>query len=167
MGSTNPAKVNAVKGAFEQIFPGEELKMCPCSAASGVSDQPMGDEETRQGATTRAQNAAKHFADANDGCTPDYAVGLEGGCGDAACHTGYAGSLECFAWMVVIAQHGTQQERISSARTASFVLPRPITDLMHKEGLELGDADDRIFAQTNTKQKVRVYALHSSCAVCS
>jgi len=38
------------------------------------------------------------------------------------------------------------------ARSGSFVLPKQIAALV-AEGLELGDADDRVFGQTNSKQK--------------
>lgn len=42
-------------------------------------------------------------------------------------------------------------EKFGSARTASFFLPEAIATLV-KGGLELGDADDKVFGSTNNKQ---------------
>jgi len=52
-------------------------------------------------------------------------------------------SLECFAWVVVQAPGG----RCSHARSASFLLPQAVSDLILDEGLELGAADDRVFGR--------------------
>jgi non-canonical (house-cleaning) NTP pyrophosphatase len=52
------------------------------------------------------------------------------------------------AWVVIYARDG----RMGKARSGAFVLPREVTVLV-AEGLELGDADDRVFGQSNSKQK--------------
>ena len=72
-------------------------------AASGVSDQPMGRSETRQGAINRARRAAEMFAEEH-GAQPDFAVGLEGGVEDDAVHAEHGvgeDTLYCFAWMAI------------------------------------------------------------------
>lgn len=51
--------------------------------------------------------------------------------------------LECFAWVVVRSPCGGT----SHARSASFQLPPAVSELMLREGLELGDADDRVFGR--------------------
>ena len=51
--------------------------------------------------------------------------------------------LECFAWVVVQAPGGAT----SQARTATFPLPPAISELMLRDGLELGDADDAVFGR--------------------
>ncbi len=51
--------------------------------------------------------------------------------------------LECFAWVVVRSPCGGT----SHARSASFSLPPAVSELMLREGLELGDADDRVFGR--------------------
>ncbi len=61
---------------------------------------------------------------------------------------GSGSARQCFAWMAVLSG-----ERMSSSRTASFVLPLAISDLMQNEGLELGDADDKVFGRSNSKQQ--------------
>lgn len=53
VGSTNPVKVNAVQEAFRACFPGWMFDVRGIKAASGVSDQPMTDKETRSGAIVR------------------------------------------------------------------------------------------------------------------
>jgi hypothetical protein len=39
----------------------------------------------------------------------------------------------------------------SVARTAAFILPPSISNLMEKEGMELGHASDKIFSKNNSK----------------
>ena len=68
IGSKNPAKVNAVKDAFRDY----NVDIIAVDAASGVSEQPMTDEETIKGAINRALEAAEK-AGASIG------IGLEGG----------------------------------------------------------------------------------------
>lgn len=75
VGSTNPAKVDAVVAAFRDL--GYVAEVIGFSVASGVAAQPFSDEETIQGAVNRAQ-AVLHAAD-EAGIPCDWAVGLEGG----------------------------------------------------------------------------------------
>ena len=139
VGSTNPGKIEAVRSAFSAVFPGSELRIYAVSVESGVPSQPRGDVETKNGAECRARNADNAYT-LEHGSTPDFAVGLEGGvCLEA---------VQCFAWMAI---HSRSQ--MSCARTASFSLPKAISDLMITEGLELGDADDKFFGRSNSKQE--------------
>lgn len=68
VGSKNPAKINAVKAAFKKT----DYEIVSIDAESGVSDQPMSDEETIRGAVNRAIEAAEK-GEAGIG------IGLEGG----------------------------------------------------------------------------------------
>ncbi|WP_079510100.1 DUF84 family protein [Mesobacillus jeotgali] len=68
IGSKNPAKINAVKEAFKDT----DVEIISIDAESGVSDQPMSDEETIRGAVNRAKQSAEK-AEAEIG------IGLEGG----------------------------------------------------------------------------------------
>lgn len=132
--SKNPVKILAVKNAFTQFFPDEAFDFESISIPSDVPDQPMGEEETLQGAENRVNNAKLEFE-------ADYWVGLEGGVsikGD---------ELEAFAWMVVLSREGK-----GKGRTGSFFLPPKVTRLVHL-GKELGEADDIVFGQSNSKQK--------------
>ncbi len=133
--STNPVKLTAVLNGFQRMFPGEVFKIGSINVPSGVSDQPMTDTESRQGAENRAENA-KQAAPGGD-----YWVGVEGGCG-------YLGSdLVAYAWIFVISQKAQ-----GCAQTALFRLPKKVQDLV-ESGLELGDADDIVFGKTNSKQE--------------
>ena len=80
VGSTNPCKVDAVRLSVASAFPEATVQVKAFSSPSGVSDQPMGDKETITGAGNRARAAATSFAE-SEGAPPDFAVGLEGGCG--------------------------------------------------------------------------------------
>jgi len=59
---------------------------------------------------------------------------------------GTASHLECYAWVVVRRKsdhdHGYNQD--STARSATFILPEAITELV-RQGKELGDATDEVF----------------------
>ena len=145
--SKNPVKINAVRRGFNRMFPDQVFQIQGIGVASGVSDQPMSDQSSRQGAITRAQNAMEAVPAA------DYWVGVEGGCKTQDA------DLVAFAWIVVLAQHAK-----GSARTAQFRLPKEVQRLV-EGGLELGDADDRVFGRTNSKQKSGAVGLLTSDVV--
>ena len=132
--SRNPVKIEAVRDALQDFLNGE-MEITGVSVPSGVSDQPMSEAETLQGASTRVSKSI----DLHPGF--DYYVGLEGGVEETA------SGLMAFAWMVI-----SDGERIGKARTASFFLPPKVAELVHG-GMELGDADDVVFAKTNSKQQ--------------
>lgn len=132
--SANPVKIQASRNGFERMFPREHFRVTGIAAPSGVSDQPMSDEETYQGAMNRALSAAQQAPDA------DYWIGIEGGLEEVD------GELRGFAWIVV-----RDRERIGKSRTATFIIPDEVAALIH-EGKELGDADDIVFNRSNSKQ---------------
>ncbi|WP_404329574.1 DUF84 family protein [Mesobacillus maritimus] len=68
IGSKNPAKIAAV----EQAFQGYAFEIVPVDTESGVSEQPLTDEETIRGAINRAVSAF-------DVSGADIGIGLEGG----------------------------------------------------------------------------------------
>jgi inosine/xanthosine triphosphatase len=140
--SRNPVKLRATEAAFGRVFDDPALKLDSISVSSGVSDQPLSDEETRRGAGNRVRNA-QHL-------TPDaaYWVGLEGGVeviGDR---------LTAFAWMAVLNPAGL----LGEARTVTLPLPPRIKALVD-QGIELGDANDRVFSTSNSKQKGGAFGL--------
>ena len=99
------------------------------------SGQPDSDGETRQGAINRV--AAARDARSN----ADFWVGLEGGI------ESQDDRLMAFAWMAVQDRHGTCGE----ARTVTLPLPPAVKELIDG-GLELGEANDRVFSTINSKQ---------------
>lgn len=132
--SKNPVKIEAVKEAFAECF-SSDFEIESFSVPSGVSDQPLGNKETRKGACNRAKNLKMQ----NPGC--DFYVGIEGG---VAMQNG---KMIAFAWMAV-----TTTKNLGMARTASFFLPTRVAELV-LVGYELGDADDMVFKKENSKQE--------------
>jgi inosine/xanthosine triphosphatase len=133
--STNPIKIESARLGFARMFPDEKFTISGVSAASGVPDQPMGEEETLEGAENRADNVSKMSKDA------DYWIGIEGGLKETA------RGMEAFAWIVVKSKKGT----VGRGRTGSFFIPEKVVKLVH-EGKELGVADDIVFGLKNSKQ---------------
>lgn len=117
--------------AFERPF-----SISGVQAASEVSAQPMGLEETLLGAKNRVKNAKNLFPEAS------YWVGIEGGVGQDA-HGMFA-----FAWIYIQDGKGTTGQ----AMTGTFYLPKKVADLV-AGGMELGLADDQVFDEENSKQK--------------
>jgi inosine/xanthosine triphosphatase len=132
--STNPVKIQAVLAGFQRMFPGQAFVARGLLAESGVSHQPMTDAETRQGALNRAAAVRAAVPEA------DFWLGIEGGC--EPLH----GRLACFAWTVVLGRG-----QCGESRTGMFFLPEAVAALVH-QGVELGEADDRVFGRVNSKQ---------------
>lgn len=140
--SRNPVKVAAVEAAFLRQFRQQPVETLAVSVPSGVGDQPRGDAETREGARNRVRNARDMHPVA------DFWVGLEGGI-DLVDE-----QLIAFAWMAVMDRDGS----IGEARSATLPLPPAVRALL-EEGLELGDANDRVFGTVNSKQEGGAFGL--------
>lgn len=134
--STNPVKASAVLEGFAQMFPEENFEIEMQEISSGVSPQPATDAETLIGAMNRAQGARK----AQPGL--QYYVGIEGGVEPTT-----EGGMRAFAWVIVLSNG-----RLGQARSGSFDLPPDIVALIN-EGVELGEADDRVFNRSDSKRK--------------
>ena len=135
--SKNPVKIQAVENGFVEMFPDVSIKIEGVSVPSNVSNQPMGNEETFQGAMNRAKNAQATVPNA------DFWVGVEGG---NIRHS--ETDMEVMAWIVVLSK-----EKMGKARTAGFFLPAAVIDLIN-QGYELGHADDIVFKLDNSKEKM-------------
>ncbi len=140
--SRNPVKIGATEQAFATLFPDATLEMLLADVGSGVSDQPKSDEETRVGSRNRAMAASDALPEA------DYWVGLEGGV------EVIDDQLMAFAWMAIKGRNG----KIGEARSATLPLPPAVKDLVDS-GMELGDANDRVFSTINSKQGGGAYGL--------
>ena len=134
--SKNPIKINSIKQGFLTVLNVIDADFLGISVSSEVGDQPMSAEETYQGANNRINNAIEKYPDA------DYYCGIEGGL------EYYDNDYYAFAWIVIRDKNGI----IGKARTGSFLLPSKITKLI-EQGIELGEADDIVFGQSNSKQK--------------
>jgi len=140
--SRNPVKIGAVHQAFTAVFAGGPPDIVSIDVDSGVGAQPTSDSATRKGARARARAARLAAPNA------DFWVGLEGGI-DV-----YDEQLMAFAWMAIQGRHGN----ISEARSATLPLPPAVKDLID-DGMELGAANDRVFATENSKQAGGAYGL--------
>ena len=99
--------------------------------------QPKTNQETFDGALNRVNATKETMPDA------DFWVGIEGGTEEND-----IGKMDAFAWVVIMAKDG----KIGKGTTGAFFLPGKMVELI-KQGKELGEADDIIFGQTNSKQK--------------
>ena len=142
VGSRNPVKIGATTQAFETLFPDAILEMISVNVDSGAGDQPDSDEATRRGARMRALGSREAKPDA------DFWVGLEGGIEIID------NQLMAFAWMAVQGRFGD----ISEARSTTLPLPPAVKRLV-LGGLELGEANDRVFSTVNSKQGGGAYGL--------
>ncbi len=133
VGSTNPVKVEAVRSMVERVW--DDVEIVPVSVPSGISEMPLSDEETRQGAINRA-NAAR------EQCGADMGIGLEGGV-----HPEPFG-LTLMGWVAIVDGNG----RSSLAGAARLPLPHHIAQRV-LNGEELGNVMDDILDDHNVKQK--------------
>jgi len=140
--SRNPVKIDAVRQAFSSQFPSASLELIPVDVESGVGDQPDSDEETRRGSRNRIEEARRVQPDA------DFWVGLEGGVDIVD------DQLIAFAWMAIRGRNG----KIGEARTATLPLPPAVQELV-ASGVELGEANDRVFSTINSKQRGGAFGL--------
>lgn len=135
VGSKNPVKLDCTNEAFSLAF-SKEFLVNGVSAASQVSEQPIGDAETLLGAINRVKNAKMAFPEA------DYWIGIEGGIVNDEF------GMNAFAWIYIEDKSGLN----GKAKTGTFYLPKGISQLINS-GLELGHADDQYFAKENSKQQ--------------
>jgi non-canonical (house-cleaning) NTP pyrophosphatase len=180
VGTENPSKIRSVRAALERVCNRHDssaashtLDIQGVSVSSGVPHQPFGDTETKQGALNRAKNAFEAYKK-KFGMEPDLSVGLEGG---LDYEKDKKGDLWCMAWMAIYGKRSKKVLQFTAAsdylldetktndddnsdvillglaKTAAFALPASITELVMKEGMELGDADDKVFSRINSKHK--------------
>jgi inosine/xanthosine triphosphatase len=145
--SSNPVKVKAVLEGFKQMFPGEKFSIYSVNTDHRVPSQPKGDVETLEGAETRSQLAREMDP------TADYWVGVEGGVAE------WKIGMGAFAWVVVLSG-----SKCGRGRSGEFFLPEKVAELV-RQGVELGEADDRIFSRNNSKQRNGAIGLLTADAI--
>jgi len=130
VGSTNPTKLRPVRSVFKRQF--KNVKVIGVSVQSGVSQQPMSDDEMYKGALARAKNALTATKKA------DYGVGIEGGI-----HKFSYGWFER-SLIVIVNRNGN----IGVGSSGGLALPNSIVSRIRK-GKTLEEAVDELFG---TKQ---------------
>lgn len=133
VGSSNPVKIAAVRAVVQRVWPACQVR--GVAVESGVSAQPMGDDETRQGATSRARRALERAADA------DLGIGLEGGVVREP-----NGTLRTCAWASAVDRDGF----VSDGGSLAMPLP-PAVAARVLAGEELGYAMDAVADTVGTK----------------
>lgn len=147
IGSANPSKIEAVKQAFLAVYPQEAWEFVSAGVKSGVTDQPMSDQESIRGATNRAKRAMKQL-------NADFGVGLEGGLqkiGERWFDSG---------WIVIIDKEGKQ----GIGSSLRMQTPPKVMEMV-RQGIEVGYADDIIFGTKNSKHGTGHFGLMTNDAV--
>lgn len=147
VGSKNPVKIDAVQLAFKAIWPGELFTVEGVGVTSGVSPQPMSDTESISGARNRAYQA-------RDALGADFGVGLEGGLQEIGSRY-----FDC-GWVIVVDSSG--HEGLGS--TIRILTPPCMLTLI-RNGMELGEANDKIFGRENSKQAEGHFGLMTNNAI--
>jgi len=145
LGSTNPAKVAAVKTALARLAP--TCAVLALDVPSGVGHQPFGDAATRGGALERARNAQ-----AASGA--DIAFGLEGGVeldGER---------VWLLSWVAAVDPAG----REGYASGLRMLLPPSLAPAL-RAGAELGTLIDELFAVRDSKSTSGAIGLLTDGAV--
>jgi inosine/xanthosine triphosphatase len=132
VGSTNPAKIEAVRLALARLAPGCALEAV--EVPSGIAAQPVGDQATREGARNRARGALATTR-------AEVAFGLEGG----VIHEPPVVWL--VSWVSAIARDG----RSGDASGLRMELPTSVARRL-AAGDELGTVIDDLFAVRASKQ---------------
>jgi inosine/xanthosine triphosphatase len=139
VGSTNPAKIEAVRLALEHLAPGCALRAV--DVPSGVPAQPVGDDATREGARNRAGAALAATG-------ADVAFGLEGG----VIHE--SAVVWLVSWVSVVDRDG----RRGDASGLRMRLPKSVAERL-AAGDELGTVIDDLFAVRASKQQAGAVGL--------
>jgi inosine/xanthosine triphosphatase len=139
VGSTNPAKVEAVRRTLGKLAP--DCAVVSVDVTTGIGDMPLGGEAVRAGALARAR-ATLEQSDAEIG------FGLEGG----ALLDG-AG-----AWLTAHVVALTRDGQIGEAAWGRMLLPRVATERL-RAGEELGDIIDDLFDRKESKRQTGAVGL--------
>ncbi|MGF3105865.1 DUF84 family protein [Rossellomorea sp. DUT-2] len=133
IGTTNPAKVQAIQKAFKEHY--EDIEFECHKTDSNVDEQPISDQETIEGALNRAKNILR----ATDS---DIGIGLEGGVTESL-----YGMFVC-NWGALVDRSGN--EIIGGG--ARIPLPKEISSQL-KAGEELGPLMDEYTKTTGIRKK--------------
>ncbi|MGD8192249.1 inosine/xanthosine triphosphatase [Brevibacillus ginsengisoli] len=143
LGTTNQAKHAAVILATGTEPLGVKV-------SSGVSDQPLSEHETIQGAINRAKNAWE----ASPRPTYRIGLGLEGGLHYDGMYT-----QQWYLFSVCAAWDGT---RLTIGKGLYFPIPNQIGERVQQEGIELKTVIDELSGTTNNNHKEGAYGLFTA-----
>lgn len=132
VGSKNPVKIKAVKNVVKLMWINAEI--VSVAVSSGVSKQPMSDDEAIKGAAARAHLSLQK-TDA------DLGIGLEG------CTVDTEYGMFVTGWVVVV----DKTKKMGIGGGGRLLLPEKIASEVRK-GKELGPVMDEFTGECNVKQ---------------
>lgn len=140
VGSKNKTKIDPVKDVFTHHF--GKVNVVGVSVDSGVSDQPMTDDEMYQGAFARATKSLKKVKDA------DFGVGIEGGLHEYS-----------YGWfersiIVIVDKKG----HIGIGSSGGLALPSKVMKRIHK-GDNLEQAIDALFGTKKIGEGIGMFGI--------
>ena len=147
VGSHNPVKINAVVGAASETWP--EVIVEGFDVPSGIAEQPIGDQQTKQGAINRAESVlfeglqkheSKDFQFATDEVL---GVGLEGGVFEDE-----SGQMWSTVWAVVVDKTGFME----FANGARFQVPDVVAQRI-RNGEEMGPVISKVVGESDVRKK--------------
>lgn len=144
VGSTNPTKIEPVQKVFSHHFGSVQVR--GVSVVSGVSEQPMSDEEMYRGAVARAQAALDKVSDA------EYGVGIEGGL-DQRTYGWFEKSIVAIA---------DRQGAIGIGSSGGLILPERVIDRITRDGKNLEEAVDEIFGTVRVGEGIGMFGLFTN-----
>lgn len=125
--SSNPAKVDAVRAAFEAAFGADNCRIEGVEVDSTVAQQPIGDKETRTGARQRVLSARTVRPQA------DFWVGIEAGIENNM----------TFSWITI-----ENARARGESRSASLELPPAVMEQLN-QGKTLGETMEQLTGIAN------------------
>ncbi|GIK84294.1 MAG: NTPase [Patescibacteria group bacterium] len=147
VGSHNPVKINSVVGAVSETWPDAIVE--GFDVPSGINEQPMGDQETKQGAMNRAQatlydGLAKYEVDGFEFDPEEVlGVGLEGGVFEDP-----EGQMWSTVWAVVVDKNGLME----FANGARFKVPDIVAEQIRAGG-EMGPIISSVVGESDVRKK--------------
>jgi len=128
--TTNQAKIKAVEEVFNDVW--KDVEFFGCKSDSGISQQPLSEEEGIDGALNRAKGACRHDANA------EFWIGLEGYVDSNEYGMFLAGAV------VIISKDG----RVGYGTSAKVLLPDDIKKEI-EAGAELGPLIKKLMNDVN------------------
>ena len=132
VGTQNKAKLEGVETAFLKAF--DTVEVHSFSVESGISEQPVTDEESMQGARNRALAALEQMPDA------DFGVGMEGNTVTTA------GRMFLHGWVAIIDNDGIE----GLGHSSGLELPMSLRTAI-ENGEELGPALQKILGDDDNE----------------
>jgi inosine/xanthosine triphosphatase len=140
VGSKNPTKIRPVRKIFKKYF--KDISILSYDVTSGVSEQPLSEDETYKGALNRAKAVLKKAPKA------EYGVGIEGGIVKSTFGTNEKSVV------VIVDRDGN----IGVGISAALFLPKKVT--MHIEkGKNLTQAIDSVFGTKDVGKGIGAYGV--------